>query len=54
MVKNISLNDVTNAEFQSLNTPRMLSANDGGEEITPPELSDIKIQIGANVDFSCK
>lgn len=54
VVKNISLNDVTNAEFQSLNTPRMLSTNDEGEQITPPELSDIKIQIGANVDFSCK
>ena len=59
MVKNVAFDGANSAEFEGFNMPRanamMLSAsNDSSASITAPQLSDIKVQMGANVSFVCK
>lgn len=54
VAKNIGFNGVMNGGIESLNMPRIALASKDSANITAPELSQTKIQMGANIDFACK
>lgn len=54
VAKNIGFNGIINGGIESLNMPRFALASKDSANITAPELSQTKVQMGTNVDFTCK